>query len=428
MSGRRSYRGRRGSTRTVQRVALWADGPNRGELVLLGADLPQEIRDACREGRLICPVDGCADPTFFAAAGPKQVPHFRHHNGAGGHGDESEAHLQAKAVIAEWARRCAPDAVVEVERRSGERRPDVQVRSTAAGWSSAIEFQRSELSADRDDRGWVARQDALAAQHDHVIWLLDPMRVEGHPANRRAVVANELMRAMARRDLPVRVLDVAERRVTSILPWKQGKTLLEASPVYRGFAGTRATVHFLQFGAALDDCALVDGRMITPTDRRVAELKLDYRLDPSHVPRQRRPMPLPPPAPVVHDAEVAVPTHRPRPVPSRRRTPTANRVPDLPEQRREPAPRMETPPGRPAAPQARLPFPASPRRASTPAPPVAVRTEPLAAESRPPPVVVAKPQAPSSPPSPRSMLATRLVVWGAITVLAYLAGRLLGWW
>ncbi len=89
-------------------------------------------------------------------------------------------------------------------------------------------------------------------------------RGEDHPTNPRAVVASELMRAMARRGLPVRVLDVAERRVTSVPPWRQGKTLLEASNVYRGFARTRATEHFNQFGAALDDCALVGGQMMTP--------------------------------------------------------------------------------------------------------------------------------------------------------------------
>ncbi len=144
--------------------------------------------------------------------------------------------------------------------------------AVSAGWSSAFEYQRSELAADRDDRAWKACQGALAAEHDHVIWLLDPVRVENHPTNSRAAVASELMRAMARRGLPVRVLDVAERRVTSVLPWGQEKALLEASNVYRGFAGTRATEHFIQFGAALEDCTLVDGQKITPTDRRSPSL------------------------------------------------------------------------------------------------------------------------------------------------------------
>jgi hypothetical protein len=397
--------------------------------LLLSDVLPQEIRDACKAGQLICPVYGCPDPRFHAAAGPKQVPHFRHHSGAGGH-RESEIHLQAKALIAEWARRCAPDAVVEVERRSGERRPDVQVRSVGAGWSSAFEYQRSELVADRDDRAWKARQDALAAEHDHVIWLLDPVRVENHPTNSRAVIASELMRAMARRGVPVRVLDVTERRVTSVLPWRQGKTLLETSNVYRGFAGTRATEHFIQFGAALDDCALVDGQMITPTDRRIAELGLDYRLDPKHVPLRREPVPLPPPAPVPHDDETPVPTCRPRSVASRRRAPKAH-VPDLPALHRAPAPRRSTPPVSPVASvspiasQERLPLstPLRPAVAAAPSSPPAARREIRVEDVRPSTATTPLPT-----PAPGPTLTTRLVFWVAIAASAYWVGRLLGWW
>ncbi len=410
----------------VQRVALWADGPSRGELVLLGAELPQEIRDACTAGQLICPVDDCSAPRFYAAAGPRQVPHFRHHSGAGGHGDESEAHLQAKALIAGWARRCVPEATVEVERRSGERRADVQVRSAAAGWSSAIEFQRSELALDGDQRAWAARQDALAAEHGYVIWLLDPVRVEDHPTNPRAVVASELMRAMARRGLPVRVLDVAERRVTSVLPWRQGTTLLEASNVYRGFAGTRATEHFIQFGAALDDSALVDGQMITPTDRRIAELDLDYRLDPK-----------PRPAAEKTDAAATARPGRARRRHGRSETPTQTHRaakkntaresrPGPSVLRRATAPQTETPTAAPSVPQVPLPIAVPPPAASTPAPPVASRPETRLEEPR--PAVGAEPQAPPPPPSPAPMVTMRLVFWVALAALVFPAGRLLGWW
>ncbi len=357
----------------------------------------------------------------------RQVPHFRHHSGAGGHGDESEAHLQAKALIAGWARRCVPEATVEVERRSGERRPDVQVRSAAAGWSSAIEFQRSELAPDGDQRAWAARQDALAAEHGHVIWLLDPVRVEDHPTNPRAVVASELMRAMARRGLPVRVLDVAERRVTSVLPWRQGTTLLEASNVYRGFAGTRATEHFIQFGAALDDLRArrrSDDHAYRPPDRR-AGLGLSARSQATCRGREDR-----------------CRCHRP---PRSRTTSTRSfrdTDPDPSRREEEHRPRITSPTFRCCAarrhrrlrgrllrpPCHRVPLPIAvpPPAASTPAPPVASRPETRLEEPR--PAVEAEPQAPPPPPSPTPMVTMRLVFWVALAALVFSAGRLLGWW
>lgn len=345
----------------MQRVALWTRGPRKGDLLLLEEEPTPTIKYSCREGWLICPVDGCRNPAFIPAAGPKQTPHFRHTSGARGHGDESEIHLQAKAVLARWAQESAPDAGVRVEPREGQRRPDIQVRHEAAGWSSAIEYQRSALPVDGDERSWAARQDELADHHDHVIWLLDPIRVEDHPTNSYGVVASDLLLAMARRGLPVRVLDVGQRCVTSIVPWRQGTRLLGAMKVYGGFAGTRAREHFIQFDDALDKCVLVDGRMITPTDRRLAELGLDYRLDPKHEPRPQQPAASPPAAPVDHGADVDAPgarrRGRPAKPPARRPRPdprdhaahapspdrASSRRRSTPEITPEPSPRIHQP-------------------------------------------------------------------------------------
>lgn len=419
------------SGRGAQRAALWTGGSERGKLLLLGDDIPQAVRDACTDGLLVCPVDGCPNPAFSAVRRRGAVPHFRHGKGVAGHGDESAIHFQAKALIEAWARRCAPDAEVALERRSGTRRPDIQVRCDAAGWSTAIEYQRSELPVEVGEHSWVVRQDALAAMHKHVIWLLDPVLVENHPTSRYGVVGSDLMFAMARRGLPVRSLDPETRQVTSIVPWRQGTKLLDSMDIWGAYRGVTSRKHFMQFRHALDDCTLVDGRMETPTDRKLADLGLDHQLNPRHGPEPRDATQLPVAAPVPHEQRAVRPSRRGTTGTRRGRESGVVRGTGRPStstsRRTSASPRITT-----AAEPVQLPSPPRPLPPAPPPPPPPpppVRTAPRTADEEPPPPVVEPSEPPSIGWSAGGRTPATVLTW-AITLVALVvsAARVIGWW
>lgn len=110
--------------------------------------LPDEIealREACRNGDVVCVEPECEDRRLVLAAGPILPTHFRHHahNSHGGGGGPSESHRAAVLVIADWARRNGGlfcDVFTERRHAKSGRVPDVLVRDATGDRAIEIEY------------------------------------------------------------------------------------------------------------------------------------------------------------------------------------------------------------------------------------------------------------------------------------------------
>lgn len=119
-------------------------------LVHLPEGLASEFRNLARSV-LRCPVSGCPHPAITTVGGERRH-HFRHLRAdpSTEHGPETWYHLEAKAVLAAWAKAQLPDATVEFEKvlGSGERVADLFVTLPDAT-KIAIEVQFSSLTPER---------------------------------------------------------------------------------------------------------------------------------------------------------------------------------------------------------------------------------------------------------------------------------------
>lgn len=135
---------------------VWAVHRVTGERVFLGrGEATDEMRVYAR-AQLMCPVPGCA--VEISARGRSKRDHFFHLNPSG-HGEgEGEWHLQAKALLTEWAKRQPGFAAQEEEGvpipgTDRIRRADVMA-THASGTKVAFEVEYKDYKPEH----WLAKQ------------------------------------------------------------------------------------------------------------------------------------------------------------------------------------------------------------------------------------------------------------------------------
>ena len=134
------------------------------------SELRQWVKDYVR-----CPVPGCAAPELTTVRREGGVDGLRHLRAGGeGHSVESLFHIQANALIEDWAKRRFPTAGVKREERteSGERRADVMLTSSDGAVKIAFEIQYSPLTPDE----WRTRHKSYAREGIADIWLFGHTR------------------------------------------------------------------------------------------------------------------------------------------------------------------------------------------------------------------------------------------------------------
>ena len=154
------------------------------DLVVIRRGEAEVLRERCRSGRLVCPIEGCSAPTFTTRRlyvnrwGTEVVDGFRHLVAPDDavHTPESVRHQEGKAQVAAWLkalglRDVSVERSVTVGHRPASggakvRRPDVKA-ITRDGERLAVEIQVSPITEDL----WRRRTSDLAGERYTVIWL-----------------------------------------------------------------------------------------------------------------------------------------------------------------------------------------------------------------------------------------------------------------
>lgn len=258
------------SSETRQLFARDLREPADAPLVYMPEGGAPGLREACREGGLVCPLPGCVKPAYVARGGSRRH-HFAHRPGAGAHAPERFYHHVGKQLLAAWVQRKQPQATITVEGRieTGQV-ADVLVRSGVTGRRYAFELQYSALTIAE----WQARHDGYHSVGVTDVWLFGHTRPQlrqarGEPEGR--VALSPLLVAMVRARLPVRFFNPDERAIATALAGphladlREAETLRAGEPrcAPRGTAGVGVD--------PLDSCGLTGDGILTPTDTRLLQ-------------------------------------------------------------------------------------------------------------------------------------------------------------
>lgn len=188
-----------GETRLV--FARYVEDP-AASLYYLPDGHAAHIRAWARQA-LECPMPSCGDRRLKVVARSRRRDGFSHYGGAGGHSPEGMWHLQAKELLARWARAAARGAqvVTEQESKDRSRRADVMV-TWPSGDQVALEVQYAPLSV----REWTERHESYARQGIADVWVFghSPTMLR-HQADGgdEPLVLNETHQAVAAAGLPL---------------------------------------------------------------------------------------------------------------------------------------------------------------------------------------------------------------------------------
>lgn len=212
-----------------QEVAqVWALHRTTGEPMFLDKGRADAVRQTAKE-HWRCPVPGCEVP--ISTRGGSRRDHFFHLGEGNGHSDgESMFHLQAKAMLADWARRQDPSVVVTEEltvkdpAASRTRRPDV-LAAWPEGRRVAFEVEyKAYTPAD-----WRAKQHDFDQMSPPVlaVWLFGHLHRYLALAPRPAglaedqpwdeIVFRELPRAVAAAGMPMLHVNPVDRTVGTVV-------------------------------------------------------------------------------------------------------------------------------------------------------------------------------------------------------------------
>lgn len=214
--------------RDAETAQVWAEDRQTGEPRYIGRGEADELREEAR-ANWRCPVPGCLDDRISTRGGSRR-DHFFHLGDGAGHSDgESLQHLQAKAMIAAWARGRAPSAVVEEERSIKDpvtrrtRRPDV-LAQWPDGRRVAFEVEYKSWSV----AAWCAKQDDFDGHgpRTRAVWLFghlprylaQPPRPSHVPEGEwDRVLIREVPRAVAAAGLPVLHVNPLDRTIGTVV-------------------------------------------------------------------------------------------------------------------------------------------------------------------------------------------------------------------
>ena len=128
--------GRKHDAETLKRFVdsdvrqVWA-ADREGNLHYLPEGQAKAMRPRARSGDLRCPVPDCPDPRFTTRGGSRRDGFVHLGDGVRHTDKESISHLQAKAMLAAWARTQEPTADVREERTSRTPPPDAPDAQTS---------------------------------------------------------------------------------------------------------------------------------------------------------------------------------------------------------------------------------------------------------------------------------------------------------
>ena len=115
---------------------VWAYDSARGQIVYLPDNaIDNSVRDACRHGRLRCPIPHCPDPRLIAKGGAERRHHFAHKVAHTRHDSAAVFRTEAIAMLAAWARRYRG---AQISSRHEGGLGIVTIRSAASGNSTEL--------------------------------------------------------------------------------------------------------------------------------------------------------------------------------------------------------------------------------------------------------------------------------------------------
>lgn len=195
---------------TSEPAQVWARDTRTGAFRYLPDGEADDLREIVR-AHWACPVPECPSPAFTSVGGSRRH-HLRHQSG-GGHTDtESVDHIQAKAMLVEWATGQDPEATVAVEQRFGMRRADVAVTWPDAWVAFEVEYKNGT------EKGWVDKHRDYTSTGITDAWLFG--HTSDHVALTRGgetVRLGVVARAAAARGLPVLAVNPHDRTIGTVV-------------------------------------------------------------------------------------------------------------------------------------------------------------------------------------------------------------------
>ncbi len=202
-----------------ERCQVWALHRDTGEPRYIEVGEADSLRPYAKK-HLRCPYPGC--DVEISTRGGSRRDHYFHPNTTPHETEpESESHLAAKAMIAQWLAGVVPDgATVQVEQTVKDpnsalhRRPDV-IATGRTGAQVAYEVEYKAWAVD----DWRKKQEDLDAASITTLWLIGHTRVRpakaiGCAANE--VVLPELAAAIARAGKPVVLVNPVTREIGTL--------------------------------------------------------------------------------------------------------------------------------------------------------------------------------------------------------------------
>lgn len=241
---------------------VWArhvDGADDRLVFLPANGVTEAVREACRAGRLVCPMADCPDPRFVARGGTERRHHFAHRVAHVKHASAAVWRREAASMLADWIGRY-PSAHVDVSEE--ERTTTVAVRSLRSGRSVhlVVTYDR-RYRPSVEERRDGSRQLLLG----HTRGLLLPREpcdalpgawwcAAGQLASTLVLWSGCALAVNPQERLVATLLDPGEARRIGVLPadaWTEHALLCVV--------------------AALDDCRLTEQGVQTPVAARLAE-------------------------------------------------------------------------------------------------------------------------------------------------------------
>lgn len=267
------------------RRQLYARDLEKGRIVYLAAGEGDAFKPACDAGRLVCPLPGCADPRYIAVAGDLRRHHFRHRaSNVPPHDWRAWNHLTGKQVLAQHLQERHRDLDVRLHEDAEDGGDECDLVLTFSDRPpTAVEVQYGRLASEE----WRERHAAYAATGRSDVWIFGHLpphfRRPPHPPGEGDwVVLGALSQTIADDDVPLYFLDPDRQEIATVL--------LETG---------RANARLAQFSTdPIVSCEIVDGLLLTPSQRREAEARAAREARQRRTAIERRPRAVPAPTAV----------------------------------------------------------------------------------------------------------------------------------
>lgn len=263
---------------------VWAADARRGRYVFMAPGDADVYRADAKSGHLVCPVPECENPAFEAVGkGPSRRHHFRHVSGQR-HAPETIDHVQAKAMLSEWARGQASDAAVAEEMTLKEplpvggylnRRADVGI-AWSSGERIAIEVEYKVA----ESVGWLRKQAEYVEATITSTWLIGHTSKHLRARDETRVRLGDSARTIAGAGVPLLTVNPYERTIGTLVVDDGHNPVADQTDYYR-LAGPEDRLARV-VTAALSDCRLDPARgLITPLmdEIRLADAERRRRAD-----------------------------------------------------------------------------------------------------------------------------------------------------